>query len=89
MILSTCWLGLYYVKTNQFEKARAQLNWCTEHAEANGLFPEQILEDLNYPEFKTEWEEKCWPDSPSPLLWSHSMFLILYYRLKEKEGNKS
>ena len=63
MILSTCWLGLYYVKTNQFEKARAQLNWCTEHAEANGLFPEQILEDLNYPEFKTEWEEKWWPDS--------------------------
>ena len=50
---------------------------------------EQILEDLNYPEFKTEWEEKWWPDSPSPLLWSHSMFLILYYRLKEKEGNKS
>ena len=88
-IILTCWLGLYYVKTNQFEKARAQLNWCTEHAEANGLFPEQILEDLNYPEFKTEWEEKWWPDSPSPLLWSHSMFLILYYSLKEKEGNKS
>ena len=89
MILSTCWLGLYYVKTNQFEKARAQLNWCTEHAEANGLFPEQILEDLNYPEFKTEWERKMVAGLTIPASRSHSMFLILYYRLKEKEGNKS
>lgn len=86
-IILTCWLGLYYAKTNHLDKAKAQLNWCTEHAEKGNIFPEQILENLNYPEFKTEWEEKWWGESPAPLLWSHAMYLILYNEIRRQEGS--
>lgn len=83
-IILTCWLGMYYISIEKYDQARELLDWVENHTEVGNNFPEQILEDLNFPEFKDEWESKWWGESPAPLLWSHAMYLIF---LKEYESN--
>lgn len=82
-IILTCWLGMYYADTCQYEKAIETLKWVESQADDNKFFPEQSLEDLNFPEFKDEWEAKWWAESPSPLLWSHAMYIMLVEKLKK------
>ncbi|WP_214463778.1 glycoside hydrolase family 15 protein [Levilactobacillus brevis] len=75
-IVLTCWLGLYYLEADEPKKATALLEWVESHTEKGYAFPEQSLEALNYPEFKDDWQNKWWGESPAPLLWSHAMYLI-------------
>lgn len=80
-IVLTCWLGWYYTMTGKKDKAEALLSWCEDKVEDGYIFPEQVIEDVNFPEHINVWKEHCWPKSPSPLLWSHAMYLILCYAL--------
>ena len=86
-IILTCWLGLYYAKAGRLDDAQELLNWVSEQADDNNHFPEQVLEDLNFPEYKDLWEEKWWAESPSPLLWSHAMYLMLVKELDTAKTN--
>ena len=70
-LLLTAMLGLA-------EPARAEdcLAWVAAHAEPNGRLPEQSQDHLLHPEAYDEWVGR-WGPPPSPLLWSHAMFLDL------------
>jgi isomaltose glucohydrolase len=52
------------------------LDWVAAHATGNGELPEQSQDHLLAPERYDEWVER-WGPPPSPLLWSHAMFLDL------------
>lgn len=86
-IILTCWLSWYYTSVKNYSKADALLKWCEKHTEPGGLFPEQVLENLNFPEIREEWESKWWHESPAPLLWSHSMYIIACKALEQAEKN--
>jgi isomaltose glucohydrolase len=70
-LLLTAMLGLA-------EPARADecLAWVAAHAEPSGWLPEQSQDHLLHPEAYGEWLGR-WGPPPSPLLWSHAMFLDL------------
>jgi GH15 family glucan-1,4-alpha-glucosidase len=53
-----------------------QLEWIEAHATGGGELPEQVQDDLLRPERYAPWVEK-WGPPPSPLLWSHAMYLTL------------
>ena len=50
--------------------------WIAAHASPDGLLPEQAQDHLLAPESYRPWVVK-WGPPPSPLLWSHAMFLTL------------
>lgn len=75
-IILTCWLAWHDINIGNLEEAEALIQWCESHTEKDGLFPEQSLEHLNYPEFKDVWEKNWWHESPAPLLWAHGMYII-------------
>jgi GH15 family glucan-1,4-alpha-glucosidase len=77
-VLLTAWLGWYYAKIGDSEKARLLTKWVEAQADENGWLPEQIPLSLNDPTFYETWREH-WGDIASPLLWSHANYLILYY----------
>ena len=52
------------------------LEWIAAHAQPDGSLPEQSQDHLLHPETYDEWVAK-WGTPPSPLLWSHAMFLTL------------
>jgi GH15 family glucan-1,4-alpha-glucosidase len=60
------------------EPARAQdaLEWIAAHAGESGHLPEQSQDHLLHPEHYEPWVQK-WGPPPSPLLWSHAMYLTL------------
>jgi GH15 family glucan-1,4-alpha-glucosidase len=60
--------------------ARARLEWVAAHATPGGELPEQSQDHLLAPERYETWVEK-WGPPPSPLLWSHAMYLDLALRL--------
>jgi GH15 family glucan-1,4-alpha-glucosidase len=70
-LLLTAMLGLA-------EPARASdcLEWIAAHAAADGSLPEQSQDHVLHPHAYDEWVAK-WGPPPSPLLWSHAMFLTL------------
>ena len=82
-VLLTAWLGWYYAKIGDSEKARALTKWVEAQADENGWLPEQIPSSLNDPTFYEPWREH-WGDIASPLLWSHANYLILYNTLLNK-----
>lgn len=84
-IVLTCWLSWYYTSVGRYAEADELLKWCEAHTENGGLFPEQVFEHLNYPEVKEEWETKWWHESPSPLLWSHAMYIIACNALEQAQ----
>lgn len=75
-ILLTAWLGWYYARSGEPEKARSLLTWIEQHADRKGNLPEQVPEYLNDPPAYLKWRQ-CWGDVASPLLWSHAKYLIL------------
>jgi GH15 family glucan-1,4-alpha-glucosidase len=79
-VLLTAWLGWYYSKTGRNTHARQILDWIEHQTTKNGELPEQVKEDLLVPSKYNEWVNR-WGDIASPLLWSHSMYLILYKAL--------
>ncbi|WP_053366726.1 glycoside hydrolase family 15 protein [Bacillus sp. FJAT-27245] len=70
-ILTTLWMALYDIKTGNFEKARAYLNWAVNNANHLGLLPEQIHKETGEP---------AWV---MPLTWSHAMFVLTVIALEE------
>jgi GH15 family glucan-1,4-alpha-glucosidase len=75
-ILLTAWLGWYYARSGQLEKARSLFTWVERHADENGNLPEQVPEYLNDDSAYLEWQQR-WGAVASPLLWSHAKYLIL------------
>ncbi|MBA3348316.1 MAG: hypothetical protein H0T13_07115 [Actinobacteria bacterium] len=61
-------------------RARDYLNWIAAHATADGGLPEQSQDHLLHPQSFEPWVQK-WGPPPSPLLWSHAMFLTLSHAL--------
>ena len=74
-LLLTAMLGLA-----EPDRGRECLEWVAAHAEPDGSLPEQSQDHLLHPEAYDGWVEK-WGPPPSPLLWSHAMFLTLDHEL--------
>lgn len=71
------WLLLTAMWGLCFEAHAAEcLDWIAAHASADGSLPEQVQDHLQRPESYQPWVEK-WGPPPSPLLWSHAMYLDL------------
>jgi len=79
-VLLAGWLGWYYVRAGDPERARHLLDWMTTQAGEDGSLPEQIAASLNDPNYLRPWEQR-WGPSARPLLWSHAMYLILHHEL--------
>ena len=77
-LLLTAMLGLA-----RPEKARDCLDWIEAHAAANGDLPEQAQDRLLDPDMYEPWVAK-WGEPPSPLLWSHAMYLRLHHALRDR-----
>jgi GH15 family glucan-1,4-alpha-glucosidase len=76
-IVQTCWLGWYDTLAGTKEEAFRLLEWSEAHATEDLLFPEQVIEDVNFPEHTAVWTKNLWDHSPTPLLWAHAMYLVL------------
>jgi isomaltose glucohydrolase len=74
-LLLTAMLGLADV-----ERGEERLEWIAAHAGADGGLPEQSQDQLLHPDQFDVWVDK-WGPPPSPLLWSHAMFLTLDHTL--------
>jgi GH15 family glucan-1,4-alpha-glucosidase len=79
-ILLTAWLGWYYVKIGQSDKAKRLLEWVETQADKKRDLPEQISANLIDPNHLEPWLNR-WGDIAKPLLWSHAKYLILYHAL--------
>ncbi len=75
-VLLTAWLGWYYARAGELERAQALGRWVEAQATAEGDLPEQAPVDLNEPSYYPLWLEK-WGPIASPLLWSHAQYIIL------------
>jgi isomaltose glucohydrolase len=81
-LLLTALLGWAYALTGRPAQAREKLAWVAAHATSEGEMPEQSDDHLLHPDSREAWLEK-WGPPPSPLLWSHAMFLTLAHELGE------
>jgi GH15 family glucan-1,4-alpha-glucosidase len=81
-ILLTAWLGWVEALSGDKTSARTRLDWIAEKADPQGWLPEQIADEMMYPEMEAPWVKK-WGPVAKPLLWSHAMYLILYKTLEE------
>ena len=70
-LLLTALLGLA-----EPEQGEERLEWIAAHAEPDGTLPEQSQDHLLHPDQFDVWVAR-WSHPPSPLLWSHAMFLTL------------
>jgi GH15 family glucan-1,4-alpha-glucosidase len=77
-LLLTAMLGLA-----KPERAAECLRWIEAHASADGDLPEQAQDHLLRPDRYRPWVER-WGEPPSPLLWSHAMYLRLHHALRDR-----
>jgi isomaltose glucohydrolase len=82
-LLLTAMLGLAYTEHGRADDARACLDWIEAHQAENGDLPEQSQDHLLHPESYAPWVER-WGEPPSPLLWSHAMYLRLHHALRDR-----
>jgi isomaltose glucohydrolase len=75
-VLLTALHGWVLAEIGAIAEARAALDWVAAHTAANGELPEQSQDHLLAPEEYEPWVAR-WGLPPSPLLWSHAMFLDL------------
>lgn len=80
-LLLTAFLGLAELTTGEDDAARERLEWVARHAGEDGGLPEQSQDHLLHPDTWDYWVNK-WGPPPSPLLWSHAMFLDLAHELE-------
>jgi len=80
-ILLSAWLGWYYARTGEKEKASELLHWIESKAGPDGNLPEQVNEHALFPHHYQPWIDK-WGPVASPLLWSHAMYIILAKELE-------
>jgi len=84
-VLLTAWLGWVEAEIGDVEKAKTRLEWIDDKANGKGWLPEQILEEVLFPDMVDHWIKK-WGQVANPLLWSHAMYLILSDILKFKKN---
>ena len=73
-IISTCWMGLYYLKIGNDRQASECLRFVTNSATELGLLAEQVNSDLN-----DKWV--------IGLEWSHAMFINLLMEIYKRKNN--
>jgi GH15 family glucan-1,4-alpha-glucosidase len=81
-VLLTAWLGWYYAKLGESEKAREMLAWVEAQADERGNLPEQIPRTMTAPRYLDIWRERR-GEIANPLLWSHAKYIILRHHLSE------
>jgi GH15 family glucan-1,4-alpha-glucosidase len=81
-LLLTAFHGWALTTVGAVDEARGKLEWVARHATTEGHLPEQSQDHLLHPETWDLWVAK-WGPPPSPLLWSHAMFLTLAHELEE------
>ena len=81
--LLTAWLGWYYCRTGDREKALGCLRWVEDQVTDGVHLPEQVNRDLVDPVLYEPWVT-CWGPPANPLLWSHAMYLILRKELDDR-----
>lgn len=74
-IITTLWLGQYYLRNNQVDKTVDILKWVHEYAIDTGAMPEQI-----HP-------ENGIPISVTPLVWSHAEYINTVLDLTNKTNH--
>ena len=79
-LLLAALLGWWYAEVGREDDAWAQLDWVAAQASASGDLPEQVATHVFDEGALARWERRLGP-SPSPLLWSHAMFLTLALEL--------
>ncbi len=67
-ILLTAWLGWYYARRGERDKAEAALRWIEAQADADGQLPEQVPLNLNDPAHYAPWRERWGDDCPPAAL---------------------
>lgn len=73
-IISSLWLALYYIKINNYQKAREYFHWVLKCATHLDLLPEQVDRHDGKP---------CWV---IPLTWSHAMYVLVLKELMRNGG---
>jgi isomaltose glucohydrolase len=81
-LLLTALLGWAYAEFGAVVEAKDKLEWVVAHSTPRGEMPEQSQDHLIHPDSWQPWVDK-WGPPPSPLLWSHAMFLTLAHELGE------
>ena len=84
-ILLTCWLAWYYLKIGKIQQAEQLYEWTVMQSDERGHLPEQVQTGTSDPSIVAEWEER-WGKVAKPLLWSHSMFLVLVRELESLQS---
>ena len=85
-LILSAFLALAMLETGETEKPRAVLEWMFEQADSEFNLPEQIASPLLHPESRQEWIDN-WGEPAQPLLWSHAMYLKLFWALNVREEN--
>ena len=75
-LLLTALLGLAELEDGDEDAARTRLDWVAARAPPPGALPQHSPDHLLQPATWQFWVDK-WGPPPSPLLWSHAMFLDL------------
>ena len=75
-LLLAGFLGLHYAAVGRRDEAEAQLEWIEAQATADGELPEQVATHLLHPLERQRWVDELGLP-PSPLLWSHAMYVTL------------
>ncbi len=81
-LILSCFLALSLIKIGDFESAKEVITWLESQADSDLELPEQVGDDLLFPEAKKEWVAK-WGEPAKPLLWSHAMYLMLNSELNK------
>lgn len=85
-VLLAAWLGWYWCRDGQFDKAKKIKIFIQAQEKENGSLPEQISDHLLDPPYYQKWVNR-WGAVATPLLWSQAMYIILCEELKEHEEN--
>lgn len=81
--LLTAWLGWYYARTGNPEKAAELREWIESRSGESCELPEQVSEHTLSPRHYEPWLKK-WGPVACPLLWSHAMYIILVNALQQE-----
>lgn len=84
-VLLTAWLGWYYARLGNVERARECLAWIESQRDDSGALPEQVRCPASNERFLEFWTKR-WGASAKPLLWSHAMSLVLKCELAGCNG---
>jgi len=83
-ILLTAWLGWVEAENGEVESAQTRLDWIADKADGQGRLPEQLVDEVLFPDMVDPWVIQRGPVA-NPLLWSHAMYLILNENLKHQK----